>query len=146
MPYPLLDISKKNEKYYRKIWKENYCNSENLIYTFDNIRVKFYEDMFDHAFFESANRKMKDKSILSFKRLKKMLWIKDVLNDANAIVKQGWMRDKKKYTRSRRVALVKDNYIVIIRIINLNTAKFLTAYEIDNNENLNKILNSPDWK
>jgi len=42
--------------------------------------------MFDHAFFESANRKAKDKSVLSLNRCEKMMWVKDTLNDSLAIL------------------------------------------------------------
>jgi hypothetical protein len=78
--------------------------------------VKFYEDMFDHCFYESDNRVQKDKSILSLNRLEKLLWIKDTLEDTTSLLKQGWDKDKKKYVANRRVALVKDNYVVIISI------------------------------
>jgi len=46
--------------------------------------------MFDHAFYESVNRKAKDKSELSLNRCEKMFWIKDALNDPDAILKKGW--------------------------------------------------------
>ena len=72
----------------RKIWLEEYCQNE--IITFDGVKVKFYEDMFDHVFFESRDRIEKDKSILSLNRLEKIYCIKEVLVDKNAILKKGW--------------------------------------------------------
>jgi hypothetical protein len=83
----LIDESKR-EAEMRKIWHDEYCINE--IETFDEVKVKFYDDMFDHCFYESANRKEKDKSILSLNRLEKMLWIKDTLQDDEAILKKGW--------------------------------------------------------
>jgi hypothetical protein len=112
------------EEELRRIWYVEYCNKE--IYTFDNIQVKFYEDMFNHVFYESANRITKDKSILSLNRLQKIYWIKDVLQDPDAILKKGWNKKNKKYFTNRRVAIVKGNYVVIIRFTG-----FLKAKQID---------------
>ena len=49
----------------------------------------------------------------------------------------------KEYFKNRRVAIVKGNYIVIIRFVGLLKAKFVTAYE---KQNITNILNSPDFK
>lgn len=76
----------------RQLWQLEYCNTDNPIFTHDGIEVSFYEDMFDHCFFESDQWKEKDKSILSLNRLEKMLWIKDTLSDPTALMKQGWTR------------------------------------------------------
>jgi hypothetical protein len=78
--------------------------------------------------------------------LEKILWIKDTLEDPTAMLKQGWDRDSKTYDNERRVALVKNNYVVIIRFTGLLKAAFVTAYELTDEEgNNNKILMSPDW-
>jgi hypothetical protein len=130
----------------RKLWKETYCDLAKPIYTFDNILVKFYEDMFDHCFFESFDNIAKDKSILSLNRLEKLLWIKETLADTTSLLKQGWDKNKKKYVANRRVTLVKGNYIVIISINRLKTqARFITAYEIQNSDKVENIKNAPDW-
>ena len=129
----------------RQLWKEEYCNHANPIHTFDGVLVKFYKHMFDHCFFESANRQARDKSILSLNRLEKMLWIKDTLQDPEAILKKGWDRDKKTYNNTRRVAFVKGNYVVVIRFTGVLQATFVTAYEHQDGGNINKIINSPDW-
>jgi len=125
----------------RIIWQEEYCLKN--IFTFDNIHVKFYEDMFDHVFYESANRIKKDKSILSYNRLEKIYWIKEVLLDKGAILKKGWDNEKKEYFSDRRVAIIKGNYIVIIRFTGLLKAKFVTAFEKNDIEN---VLSSPDFE
>lgn len=128
----------------REIWRTEYCEQE--IRTFDNIIVQFYESMFDHCFFESANRFKKDKSILSYNRLEKIYWIKDALQDPDAVLKIGWDAKTKSYDNSRRITLVKDNYIVVIIIFSETKARFVTAYEINEEENLEKILKSPNYK
>lgn len=145
MCYKIIKPQNYSEIELREIWKNEYCDNAKPIFTFDHIRVKFFEDMFDHAFFESANRRQKDKSILSLNRLEKIYWIKDTLQDNSALIKKGWDKAKKKYVNDRRVALVKGNYVVIIRLTGEKTAKFMTAYEIQEKYNIDKIFNSPDW-
>lgn len=127
----------------RQLWSDTYCNSP--ITTFDGIKVKFYSNMFDHAFFENYNRIEKDKSILSLNRCEKMFWIKDTLEDSSAILKQGWISKTKTYDNNRRVALVKENYVVIILIYAVKKARFISAYEINDDDNLKLFLGGPDW-
>lgn len=138
-PYLIDEESRESEM--RKIWKEEYCDEE--IETFDGVKVKFYEDMFDHCFYESDNRKEKDKSILSLNRLEKILWIKETLKDADAILKKGWDTKEKEYYKDRRVAIVKDNYVVVIRFTGVLKAKLVTAYEKNDIDN---ILQAPDFE
>lgn len=145
MAYDKIDAHLIPEERLRKLWKDVYCNPSNPIFTFDTIRVNFNEYMFDHAFYESYERKLRDKSILSLNRCQKMLWIKDTLEDPTAILKMGWDKRKKNYSTKRRVTLVKINYIVIIQLIKDKKAQFITAYEIQQEDNLKKILGSPDW-
>lgn len=143
MAYKKIKSYKYTEDQLREIWSKEYC--EQTIITFDDIVVKFYSNMFDHCFYESANRQEKDKSILSLNRLEKIYWIKDTLADPTSIRKQGWDGKNKTYNNSRRVNLVKGNYIVVIKIYAHKKARFITAYEINNDDNLQKIKNSPDW-
>ena len=75
-----------------------------------------------------------------------MLWIKETLQDATATLKEGWLKEEKRYDKLRRVAIVKDDYIVIIAIFKPYVARFITAYPVDSDENLARILASPDWK
>lgn len=146
MAFKKIKAQNYTEEELRDIWRKTYCDPNHPIYTFDNIQVKFYEDMFDHAFFESASRRRGDKSILSLNRCQKIYWIKDTLESPDAILKQGWNKKTKSYTKTRRVAIVKDNYIVVIRFVTEKVAKFLTAYEMNDDQNLQKVLNGPDWK
>jgi len=141
MAYKKIKPQNLSEVELREIWSKEYCKQD--IITFDNVQVKFYEDMFDHAFFESADRVKKDKSILSLNRLQKIHWIKETLQDKDAILKKGWDTKNKTYFKDRRVAVVKGNYVVIIRFTGLLKAKFVTAYEKEDVEN---ILKSPDFE
>lgn len=143
MAYKKIKPYKLTEAEIREIWREEYCSQR--IYTFDGILVKFYPEMFDHCFYESANRREKDKSILSLNRLEKIYWIKDTLMDSTAILKQGYDKRTKEYDSSRRVALVKGNYVVIIAVFRLDQARFITAFEMNDDENIEKVLNGPDW-
>ena len=143
MVYKKIKPYNHDEQHFRKLWAEVYC--EQQIYTFDNIEVKFYANMFDHCFYESADRKKKDKSILSYNRLEKILWIKDALEDPDAIIKQGWVNKEKRYDSKRRVTIVKGNYIVVILVYSVKKARFITAYEVNDEKNLELIKNSPNW-
>ncbi|WP_154656874.1 hypothetical protein [Epilithonimonas tenax] len=125
----------------REIWDTEYCR--NRITTFDGVKVACYVEMFDHIFFESDDRKIKDKSILSYNRLEKIYWIKDTLEDPEAILKKGWDREQKKYFKDRRVAIVKGNYVVIIRFTKKLTAKLVTAYE---KEDISNIMSAPNFE
>lgn len=146
MPYQKIKSHKMSEAELRQLWALTYCTPSNPILTFDGIRVQFFSDMFNHAFYESSNRKAKDKSILSLNRCEKMFWIKDALADPAAILKKGWDSKTKSYDNSRRVTVVKGNYVVVLIIISDALARFVTAYQIDDDENLQKLLAGPDWK
>lgn len=142
MPYN--EVKGKTIDEYRKIFHEIYCSPSESVKTFDGIKVKFYDDNFNHAFYESENWQKGDKSKFSINRADKILWIKDTLEDKTAKLKVGWVSETKSYNHSRRVAVVKDNYVVIIYIKNSIEAKFITAYEAD--KSIAKILSCPDWK
>lgn len=141
MAYKKIKSYQSTEAELRKIWREEYCEKE--IRTFDNVQVLFFEEMFDHVFYESANRRAKEKSILSLNRLEKIYWIKDTLQDSTAILKKGWDAKRKEYFKDRRVAIVKGNYVVIIAFTGFLKANFVTAYEKNDVEN---ILDAPDFE
>ena len=144
MRYKKIKPHEMTELELREIWDQEYCKS--AVQTFDGLSVQFYSSMFDHCFYESENRRAKDKSILSFNRLEKIYWIKDTLEDTDATLKIGWDGKNKTYNNSRRVALVKGNYVVVIIIFSLRKARFVTAYEITEKQNLEKIMKSPDFE
>jgi hypothetical protein len=82
-------------------------------------------------------------NILSLNRLEKIYWIKDALQDPNAILKKAWDSKKKDYHKDRRAAIVKGNYVIIIRFTGLLKAKLVTAFEKNDIEN---IINDPDFE
>ena len=142
MKYQKIKPHEKTEEELRKLWDITYCIEP--IITFDNIVVKFYSNMFDHAFYESIDRKQKDKSALSYARLEKIFWIKDTLQDPDAELVQGYDNKTKRHSNSSRVAIIKDNYVVIIWMKTSKEAKFVTAYVADNS--IEKIKKSPKWE
>ncbi|MGL4990063.1 MAG: hypothetical protein ACRC57_02685 [Sarcina sp.] len=107
--------------------------------------MKFYEDMFEHAFYESSNKRG-NKDIFSNKRAERIDWIEHVLKDSSAELYMGYDNKKKRNDNSRRVAIInEDNYVVIIRIIKDKNAKFITAYVADSPNTANEIRNNPRW-
>ena len=142
----LLVVKDHTESDLRRIWLEEYCRK--VIKTHDGIRVHFYDSNFDHAFYESSvgngsRNKPKSKDIFSPRRAARMMWIKDVLADKDAKMYVGYDSKAKGYTRSKRVSVVKGDYVVVIQIYKEDHANFITAYVADNS--INKITNGPEW-
>lgn len=145
--YTLLVARDYTESQFRQMWHEEYATKQ--IYTHDGIHVSFYDDNFDHAFFESSGRNVskksdKHKDVLSLQRLARMMWIKDVLMDESAKMVKGYDSKTKSYVSNKRVSIVKGNYVVVIQLYGTPVkAKFITAYVADNS--IDKILSSPKW-
>lgn len=85
----------------------------------------------------------KSKDILSSERLSRILWIKDVLEDPTATMYVGFDNKTKRYDRTKRVAVVKGNYVVVIQIYAKGKANFITAYVANNS--IDKIEQGPRW-
>lgn len=144
--YQKIVVCNFTEEELREIWRDTYCHK--VIKTHDGIRVHFYESNFDHAFYESSKRnqsrnKKKSKDILSSERLSRILWIKDVLEDPTATMYVGFDNKTKRYDRTKRVAVVKGNYVVVIQIYAEGKANFITAYVANNS--IDKIEQGPRW-
>ena len=132
----------KNEDEYRQFYLNYYCTAE--IKAHYGIKVFFKPDQFEHAFFSSSSRRKQDKSIFNMERAKRITWIKKVLEDPKIPIYQGWDSKRKKYDSNRRVSLVTpDGYVVVIRFITDNHARFVTAYLIDDQAVLRKIQSGP---
>lgn len=115
-------------------------------HTFDGFRVYFPKQQFDDAFFESANRIKRDKSLFSWKRAERIDWIGAALREKTAELYAGWDRDKKKINNKRRVTLVYGDYVVVLNVsLKKNKAIFITAYIADD-DTLEKIRKNPPWK
>jgi hypothetical protein len=81
------------EAEYRDHYERIYCRT--VIHTFDGIRVFFPKQQFDDAFYESVDRKARDKSRFSTERAQRINWILAGLQDATAELYQWWDRDKR---------------------------------------------------
>lgn len=142
----LIVVKNHTEADMRRIWAEEYCRK--VIKTHDGIRVHFYDSNFDHAFYESSVRngsrnKPKSKDIFSYSRAARMMWIKDVLADKEAKMYVGYDSKEKGYIRSKRVSVVKGNYVVVIQLYKEKQARFITAYIANNS--IDKITSGPEW-
>lgn len=143
----LLVVKNYTESELREIWATEYCRK--VIRTHDGIRVHFYDSNFDHAFYESSERgggrnKPKSKDVFSPRRVARMMWIKDVLTDKDAKMYKGYDSKTKSYTKSKRVSVVKGDYVVVIQLYRELEARFITAYVADNS--IDKIESGPEWK
>jgi len=138
---PLLKLNSPDE--YRKYFEDNYCSQK--IYTFDKIRVLFPRGSFDHAFYESSNRRVGNKDVFSDNRAQRMLWVKAALADSSAELYRGWDNKRKCVDSSRRVTIVARDYVVIIQTKNENKAFFITAFTA-NQQALNRIRLNPKWQ
>jgi len=134
-----------NKEEYKQHFIDNYCDDNGPAQTFDGIQVYFYSDMFEHAFFESSDRRG-SKDVFSTKRAERIDWIKAVLQDASAELYEGYDSKNKNYDNSRRVAIItEDDYVVIIRFTKGIQAKFVTAYVADSGRTAIQIRTSPKW-
>ena len=126
---------------YKEHFINKYCREP--IETFDSFTVKFYEDMFEHAFFESSNRRG-NKDIFSVQRAERIDWIENVLKDKDAELYMGYDSKNKRNSWNRRVTIInEDNYVVVIQIIKENKAKFVTAYVADSPHTAKSIRQGP---
>jgi len=141
LSYPPL-IRYATDAEYRVHFEQLYCKNPTI--TFDGIAVRFKKDLFYHCFYESTKRhQMKDS--FSTLRAERINWIKATLQDPTAELHVGWDRKKKRYDKSHRVAVVANNYVVVIRMSKKRTAQFVTAYVADSLSTLAKIKRSPRW-
>jgi len=131
------------EAEYRAHYERCYCRA--VIHTFDGMRVYFSKQQFDDAFFESANRKARDKSVFALERAERIDWIRAAVEDPTAELYQGWDRDRKVIVPGRRIALVFDNYVVVLQVYNeRSAATFITAY-VASSDTIRKIRGNPRW-
>lgn len=128
---------------YKVHFVEKYCKE--TISTFDGLQVKFYEDHFEHAFYESSNKKG-SKDIFSLKRAERIDWIENVLKDETAELYMGYDSKTKTNNFNRRVTIInEDNYVVVIQLIKDTKAKFITAYVADSPNTAELIRKGEKW-
>ncbi len=141
-------IEYETEAEYKQHFIQHYCNQSPIL-THDNIPVMFYADRFEHAFYKRTQKKWSAKKDQFSKiRGERIDWIKHVLQDPTVAMKKGYDKAKNSYDNTRRVTFInEENYVVVIWINDKKgTAKFVTAYLLDNQYAAEKIRNSPDWE
>lgn len=138
MPYPPL-VHYQTKQEYRTHFEQVYC--QRPIQSFDNIWVRFHKRHFDHCFFESIQSK---DDTFSPRRAERIDWIKAALKDRCAELRVGWDNVKKRPANDRRVAIVVDNYVVVIRVYRPDRAEFVTAF-VANGRTIHQIRTNPLW-
>jgi len=141
MPLPPL-LSLPNEAAYRAYFEAQYCSTP--VVTFDGIAVRFFPEMFDHAFYRDSSPTARDKANFDLKRAQRMDWIRAVLKDSSLELYRRVMPNSK----VRRIALEPSTrYAVIMQIDSRNPrrARFGTAYVVDSASALMKMRSNPRW-
>lgn len=142
-PIPLLVTYDTEQEYYEHFCRV-YCSDDDPIYTFDGIRVDFYQGHFRHAFRKSADRRKSDKSVFSLERAKRIDRIKWALESPKGELFQGWNKHRRVIDPQRRVCVVLENYVVVIQLKDKKEAFFVTAF-ISDKRTLELIRSGPKW-
>ena len=144
MPLPPL-LHLPDEATYRQHFTHQYCQAR--IETHDGIRVYFQQKQFDHAFFESTDRRGA-KDAFSWLRAKRMDWIGATLGSAATKHYQGWDAKSHRHRPNRRVDLLYEDFVVVLRL-DLRKggdlkANFVTCYQANNSGG--RIRAAPLWR
>ena len=129
-------------------YRQHYINilSRGVITTHDGIRVYFGQDTFEHAFFESSDRRGAD-DIFSKARAERIDWIAAALADPNALCVQGWDGAMQCYTPKRRVTVIVQDFVIVLQLSTKRDgtlkANFITCIKAENSAV--KIRQSPRW-
>lgn len=142
MPPALVHYATETE--YRQHYERCYCQAK--LHTFDGMRVFFAKQQFEDAFFESRDRRARDKSQFSRDRAERIDWIAAAIAAPAAELYAGWDRDRKRYDRERRITLVWGDYVVVLKMnLKKKTAFFITAYVAEAGT-VSKIRSGPRWE
>lgn len=143
MPLPAL-VQYATPDEYRTHYERVYCRGN--ITTSDGIRVFFSPGSFGHMFYESTARDGR-KDAFSPVRAQRIDWIKATLEHHQATLFQGWDYKTRSYDATRRVAVVYEDFVVVIAMKLSRDgslrANFVTCYQADNS--IGKIRTSPAW-
>lgn len=127
------------EQEYQDHFERVYCHGP--ILTFDGLSVRFRKNQFSHCFFESV---ISRDDTFSPRRAERIDWVKAALEDRNAELRLGWDNRRKRVANDRRVAIVVQDYVVIVRIVRQPRAEFVTAF-VAGGRTLRKIRTNPLW-
>src|SRR3990170_1828658 len=83
-----------DEAAYRDHYRRAFVKVSPLL-TFDGIKVNFFPEQFNHAFFRDSSRTAKDKARFDWQRAERIEWIKEVLADPRAEIYRRLMPDGK---------------------------------------------------
>jgi hypothetical protein len=124
------------EKGYRDHFERDYVNVAGGIKTFDGIMVQFFPEMFDHAFFESSDRRNPTKDVFCTERAKRIDWIRFALESESAEI----FETIHESGNMRRLTLMAGNYLVVIQLDHrvAKRARFITAYIHDHPDQVRK--------
>lgn len=132
-----------NLEIYRGTYHSQYCIGP--IKTHDGILVRFRKNQFSHIVQESQNRDgVKD--TFSLPRAERLTWIKLALQDPELEFKAGWDKQTKSYDHSRRVTIMIDDFVVVIRLKSAIEADFVTCYVADSERTREKLKQAPTWQ
>jgi hypothetical protein len=85
------------------------------------------------------------KDIFSHRRAERLGWIKIALKDPNLKFKAGWDNKKKVNDHKRRITVMIDDFVVVVRLKSATEAEFITCYVADDERTKEKLRNAPDW-
>lgn len=139
---PLLALA--DEEAYRQHFIQTLCRG--VIHTHDGVRVYFSQATFEHAFFESSDRRGAD-DVFSQARAERMDWIAAALADPNALCVQGWDKKRQCYDPKRRVTVVVQDFVIVLQLSAKRDgtlkANFVTCFKAENSAP--KIRAAPRW-
>jgi len=132
------------EAEYRAHFVRVYCHGP--ISTFDQIPVWFRPIDFGHCMYESSRRDGA-KDTLSRERVERIDWVAATLKNPDADLYYGWSKHRRCVDRRRRVAVVYEEYVVVIDVHTKGdgsrSARFVTAFLAD--KSIAKIRRMPKW-
>ncbi len=147
--WPLLRLKTASEielkEAYRKIFIENYViapNGEQVVLSdWDGKRVHFNPRNFVHAFSESSDYRFgsgEHDISLSMRRVRRILWIKEVLTASKGSIerRQQFRKDSRGRTSKKRrmLIVVEEKYVVVLEERdNHSEFDFITAFPADRN-------------
>jgi hypothetical protein len=138
-------VSYATEDEYRVHFARALCTGP--VVTCDGIPVLFRKRDFDHCMYESSPM-LGRKVSFSRTRAERIDWIRATLENPAAELFQGWDRRKRRVDPARRVAVVYDDFVVVINVRKQTSgsfrAYFVTAYKAETS--IFKIRNKPRWK
>jgi hypothetical protein len=127
---------------YQGYFNATYCLKP--LVTHDGLSVRFRKSNFNHCAYESSQRDG-NKDTFSPQRAERLGWIRDALQDTNLTLYAGWDKKKRRYDHEKRVTIMVEDFVVVIRLKSAREADFVTCYVADDPETKRKILSSPRW-